>query len=317
MGAGAHHGRGPAPGPGPGGGGRAHHLRHRRMPGRRSRSAMRPARSTRPCPRKPRLTASRRTSCAGPSWAVRRCRPAGLDAALAAGAPTAPDRHPPRARPSSPLGRSPPGPRPGQAALLQRVRERRDAAGLLETSLAPAPRRSAPGREQERLRTLTRRAAPPGGRGCTLAQQVSREEGERRAPPSSCPVGGGRALVGGLRHRAGAQPSGPAWPTPGHPEGAGPGDPAAPRPATRDVQDLTAPTQRRQARLARLREDEGPPAPPSAWPRAGSTGPPAPRPPSPPEYAAQTDLQAFLTRTEQTEQVASPLASKSRNERSA
>ena len=93
---------------------------------------------------------------------------------------------------------------PGQATLLQRVRQRRDAAGLLESSLAARAASRPLSETRERLRT-DRNGAPPGepapwpsrcpGRGerRALSQQLARLEGDVRwgegSPPAPAPSG--------------------------------------------------------------------------------------------------------------------------------
>ncbi|HEX2325137.1 MAG TPA: hypothetical protein VHQ00_07035, partial [Chloroflexota bacterium] len=157
----------------------------------------------------------------------------------------------------SPLGTVTAGAPPGQATLLQRVRQRRDAAGLLESSLAARAALEAPLSEtRERLRTLTEAERRLEGETRTLAQQVSREEGERRALSQQLArLEGDVRWWGEFATRAGAQRASLAerLATLKAQDGETQQRHAQ---ATRDVQDLTAAAQRRQARLARLREDE-------------------------------------------------------------
>ena len=134
-------GRRPAPGPGPGGGRRAHHLRRRRPPGSSLLSASAPgslyeAVSREAPPDSAETDLLRRTVLGQFDLAP------DLDAALAAleaGSRPAVTRKGEAVSPLgvSPLGTVTAGAPPGQATLLQRVRERRDARG----SWSPPSRR--------------------------------------------------------------------------------------------------------------------------------------------------------------------------------
>jgi chromosome segregation protein len=182
----------------------------------------------------------------------------GLDAALGGGAPPPRLTVTRRGEAVTPSGTVTAGAPPGEAALLQRARERRQVAARLEEVAATVAAATAPldaarlrvtalGVEQRRLegeaRTLSQQVSRAEGERRALAQQVSRQEGEvrwwrdfaARAAAQGASLEERRATLAGQTEATRARHAA----------------------ATQEVQRLTAAAQRRQERVAALREREG------------------------------------------------------------